>query len=183
MSNCSISHIYKVKGLPKKFWVSPPWKTTSSPWRFLAKIKETGLSPSLTWFTTLMARASIKSHLPEQSKSFPTMHKAKLKFFCILSIGAFINQPRDNCMKIHHMAFNHTISNGSRKTESIRQRFLMLGITRNRYRFSAWIIARDSGKFFNCRTEFSSVKLKHMIFGILEFHNSMKEVPLDFDIP
>ena len=95
----------------------------------------------------------------------------------------FVNQSRDNFMKIHHMTFNHTISNGNRKIESIRQRFLMLRIIRNRYRFFAWIIAQDSRKFFNCQTEFSGIKPKHMIFKILEFHGSMKEVPLDFDVP
>ena len=99
------------------------------------------------------------------------------------SIGVFVNQPRDNGTKIHHMTFNHTIGNGSRKTKSIRQRFLMPKITRNRYRFSAGIIAQDSREFFNCWTKLSSIKPKHMIFGILEFHNGTKEVPLDFDIP
>ena len=45
------------------------------------------------------------------------------------------------------------------------------------------IVAQDSKEFFNCQIEFNSVKPEHMIFRILEFHNSMKEVPLDFDIP
>ena len=99
------------------------------------------------------------------------------------SIGAFVNQPVNNCTKIHHMSFNHTTSDGSRKIESIGERLPMPGITRNRYRFFAWIIAQDGGKFFYCGTKFSSFKLEHMIFGILEFHSSMKEIPLDFDIP
>ena len=95
----------------------------------------------------------------------------------------FVNQPGNNCMKIHHISFNHTTGNGSRKTEGIKQRLPMLGITRNCYRFFAWIIAQNSGKFFYCGTEFSSFKPKYVIFGIPEFHSSTKEVPLDFDIP
>ena len=74
------------------------------------------------------------------------------------SIGAFVNQPRDNGMKIHHMTLNHTISNGSRKTESIRKRFLMPGVIFNRYIFFTWIVAQDSREFFNCWIEFSNVE-------------------------
>ena len=81
------------------------------------------------------------------------------------------------------MSFNHTTGDGSRKTKSIRQRFPMLRITRNRHRFLARIIVKDRGKFFNCWIEFSSFKPKHMIFVIPEFHNDTKEIPLDFDIP
>ena len=44
------------------------------------------LSPSLIWLTTLMARASVKPCLPKQSKNSPTKHRAKPKFFCILSV-------------------------------------------------------------------------------------------------
>ena len=95
----------------------------------------------------------------------------------------FVNQPENNYTKIHHMSFNHTTSDGNRKTENIKQRLPMPRITRNRYRFFAWIIAQDSRKFFYCGTEFSSFKLEHMIFGILEFHSNTKEIPLDFDIP
>ena len=92
MSNHSISHICKVKGLPKKFQVSPPWNTASSSRRVSTKIKETRLSPSLIWVTTLMAWASTKPRLLEQSKYFSTMHKAK---------------PRDNPTKqdYHHPIF------------------------------------------------------------------------------
>ena len=81
------------------------------------------------------------------------------------------------------MFFNHTTSDGSRKTESIRQRFLMPGITGNCYEFLAWIITQNSKKFFNCGTEFSNFKLEHVIFKISKFHSNTKEVPLDFDIP
>ena len=94
------------------------------------------------------------------------------------SIGAFVNQPRNNCTKIHHMSFNHTTGNGSKKTKSIRQRFSMPRIRGNRYRFFAWIIAQDSGKFFNCQTEFHCSTKE-----IPEFHSSTKEIPFDFEIP
>ena len=56
-------------------------------------------------------------------------------------------------------------------------------VTWNHYRFFTQIVAQDSREFFNYRTKFNSVKLEHMIFEIPEFHNSTKEVPLDFDIP
>ena len=59
----------------------------------------------------------------------------------------------------------------------------MPGSTGNYYRFLAWIIAQNSGKFFNCGTKFRSFKPKHVIFRIPEFHSSTKEIPLDFDIP
>ena len=86
-------------------------------------------------------------------------------------------------MKIHHMSFNHTTSDGSRKTKSIGQRFPMLRITRNRYGFFSWIIAQDSRKFFYCGTKVSSFKLEYVIFRIPEFHSNTKEIPFDFDIP
>ena len=56
-------------------------------------------------------------------------------------------------------------------------------ITRNYQEFLAQIIAQNSGKLFNYGAEFSSFKLKHVIFRIPELHSGMKEVPLDFDIP
>ena len=48
MSSLSINHICKVKGLPRKCCDSPPINTESSPKKVSAKIREAGLSPSLT---------------------------------------------------------------------------------------------------------------------------------------
>ena len=81
------------------------------------------------------------------------------------------------------MFFNHTTSDGSRKTESIRQRFLMPGITGNCYEFLAWIITQNSKKFFNCGTKFNSFISEYMVFSIPKRHSSMEEIPLDLDIP
>ena len=73
------------------------------------------------------------------------------------------------------MTFNHTISNGSRKTERIRQRLLMPGITRNFYRFFAWIIAQNSRKFFNCRTKFNSIKSNTWSSGSQNFTTTRRK--------
>ena len=131
--------------------------------------------------------SSIHKTMPSGAKrKFSHEAQGQAKVFLHIvghSIAAFVDQPRNNCMKIHHMSFNHTTDSGSRKIESIRQRLPMPGITRNCYRFPAWIIAQDGRKFLNCGTEFNNFKSKHMIFRISKFHNGMKEIPLDFDIP
>jgi len=59
---------------------------------------------------------------------------------------------------------------------------LCLGTQETAIDFFAEIIAQDSKKFFYCGTEFNSFKPEHLIFGILEFHSSTKEIQLDFDI-
>ena len=85
MSSLSINHICKVKGLPRNCCDSPPRNTKSSPKRVSVKIKEAGLSPSLTRLTTLMAQASTKPGLLEQSENSCMKQSGKPKFFYMLS--------------------------------------------------------------------------------------------------
>ena len=128
--------------------------------------------------------SSICKIVPSRAKK-KFSHEAwgQAKFFLHIvghSRSAFVNQPGNNCIKIHHMSFNHITGDGSRKTESIRQKFPMSRITRKRYKFIIWIITQNNGKLFNCGTKYSSFKLEHVIFRILEFHSNMKEIPLHF---
>ena len=85
MSNLSINHIYKVKGLSRNCCDSLLRNTEYNPKRVSTKIKEVGLSPSLTWLTIPTAWASTKLGLLKQSKNYPMKQKTKPKFFCMLS--------------------------------------------------------------------------------------------------
>jgi len=91
MSNLSINHIYKVKGLPRKICDSPPRNTELNPKRVFAKIRELGLSPSLTWLKMPIAWASTKPGLPEQRKNSPTKQRAKQKFFYMLLVTPWVH--------------------------------------------------------------------------------------------
>ena len=90
MSSLSINHICKVKGLRRKFCNFPLRNIESNPKRVYAKIREAGLSPSLTWLTMPMAQASTNPGLLEQSKNSPTKQRVKPKFFCMLLVTSWV---------------------------------------------------------------------------------------------
>ena len=171
MSNLSINHIYKAKGLLRKFCDSPPRNTESSPKRVFAKIREVGLSPSLTWLTIAMAQASTKPSLPQQSKNPPTKQRAKPKKFYILSVTLWV----------HLLIILETIAWRSTIWPSIMLLVIEVGSPRASNKISLCLgsqgtamdflpesLPRIAENFFNCRAKFSSFKPEYTIFSILE---------------